>query len=202
MHTPSQPLALRHRVVGPWQLNSYAVVCPETRHSLLVDPGDAPDTLAEMVAGSRVQAIVVTHGHPDHIGALEEMQARLGAPVLSFGAGTLQHGLTIPLGRHSLRVYHTPGHTADQVCLEMGSGARFLVGDTLFEGGPGKTWSAGDFKQTLATLRGIVLAWPETAVCYPGHGSSFCLGDIRRAIQNFVARDHGDFYGDATWEMQ
>ena len=52
---------------------------------------------------------------------------------------------------------------------------------------------------TGGTLRAVVLRWPDEAVCWPGHGPSFRLGDRRAAIEAFVARDHGDFYGDATW---
>ena len=72
---------------------------------------------------------------------------------------------------------------------------------TLFDGGPGKTWSAEDFRQTLRTLREVVMLWSDDTVCYPGHGPSFRLGDRRAQIEVFLGRDHGDFFGDATWEM-
>lgn len=207
MNTSNQSPELRHQVVGPWNLNSYAVVCPHTGNSLLIDPGDEPQKLQLMLGKSRVQAIVVTHGHPDHIGALEEMQTLLDAPVMAFGGDglpqvsrALRHGDVITFGRHRLKVYHAPGHTPDQICLGIDGDPRYLVGDTIFEGGPGKTWSARDFKQTLTTLRRIVLTWPDDAVCYPGHGPSFRLGDIRGVVEAFLARNHGDFFGDAVWE--
>jgi glyoxylase-like metal-dependent hydrolase (beta-lactamase superfamily II) len=76
-----------------------------------------------------------------------------------------------------------------------------IVGDTIFEGGPGKTWSDADFRTTLDTLRTQILAWPDDTICYPGHGPHFRIGDLRGAIEAFVARDHGNFHGDATWEM-
>jgi glyoxylase-like metal-dependent hydrolase (beta-lactamase superfamily II) len=75
-----------------------------------------------------------------------------------------------------------------------------IVGDTLFAGGPGRTWSAADFQTTLVTLRNTVLTWEAATVCYAGHGEPFVLGDIQAAIAAFVARDHGDFFGNATWE--
>lgn len=208
MKTPNQPPELRHRVVGPWNMNSYAVVCPHTGGSLLIDPGDEPPKLKAMIGESQVQAIVVTHGHPDHIGALDEMQALLKVPVMAFGGDglpqvshRLRHGDFVPFGRHRLQVYHTPGHTPDQICLGMDNDPRYIVGDTIFEGGPGKTWSSRDFKQTLTTLRRIVLSWSDDAICYPGHGPSFRLGDIRGAVEAFLDGDHGDFFGDAVWEM-
>jgi hypothetical protein len=47
----------------------------------------------------------------------------------------------------------------------------------------------------------VVLKWDDDTVCYPGHGPSFRLGDIRAAVKRFLARDHGRFFGDATWDM-
>jgi len=60
---------------------------------------------------------------------------------------------------------------------------------------------AKDFEITLRTLREIILTWPDDALCYPGHGPFFRLGDQRAAIEGFLSKDHGDFFGDATWDM-
>ncbi len=54
-----------------------------------------------------------------------------------------------------------------------------LVGDAIFEGGPGKTWSPKDFRTALDTLRRVIAAWPDETRCYPGHGGPFRIGDIR-----------------------
>jgi glyoxylase-like metal-dependent hydrolase (beta-lactamase superfamily II) len=107
---------------------------------------------------------------------------------------------TIAVGRHTLRAYYTPGHIADMICFAVEGGRDIVVGDTLFEGGPGHPWSSADFQTTLRPLRTVVLSWPVDSMCHPGHGPSFRLGDKRAAIEAFVARDHGDFHGDATWE--
>jgi hydroxyacylglutathione hydrolase len=203
---------LRMRSVGPWPVNSYALVCPITRQSVLIDPGAAPDTLHEMLAGTQPVAILITHTHPDHVGAMDEMRARLNVPVMAHPGPHfedmplsadhwLNHGDVVRVGEHSLKVYHTPGHIPDIICFAIGDDHRIIVGDTIFEGGPGKTWSAQDFQTTLNTLRNIILPWPDETVCYPGHGSHFRLGDKRAAIEAFLAKDHGDFFGDATWEM-
>ncbi len=210
-------LELRTRQVGPWGMNAYALVCPSTRSSVLIDPGADPDALTEWLADTDPTAILVTHHHEDHIGALDEMRDRLSAPVLAhpasdFGEAArpadrhLGDGDTFQVGEHTIRVVHTPGHTPGQICFalwgEAGRGdPRIIVGDTIFEGGPGKTWSAQDFKVTLEILREVILAWSDEAICYPGHGPSFCLGDKRAAIEAFLRKDHGDFFGDATWEM-
>jgi glyoxylase-like metal-dependent hydrolase (beta-lactamase superfamily II) len=114
---------------------------------------------------------------------------------------TLADGDLVRVGEYTLRVYHTPGHIPDMLCLALEGDHRIIVGDTIFEGGPGKTWAAEDFQTSLQTLREIVLAWPDGTVCYPGHGPHFRLGDRRADIEAFLNKDHGDFFGDATWEM-
>lgn len=203
-------LELRQRVVGPWAMNAYAVVCPRTGQSVLVDPGADPEALEDMLAGSTPVAIVITHGHPDHIGALEPMRKRLSVPVTAHGGSEaapsrvradqwLEDGDTLAVGDHRLQIYYTPGHTADQVCIGLENDHRVIVGDTIFDGGPGKTWSSEGFRETLTTLRNVILAWPDKTVCYPGHGVSFRLGERRNAIEAFLKKDHGNFHGDAVW---
>ncbi len=87
------------------------------------------------------------------------------------------------------------------LCFAIEDNERVIIGGAVFEGGPGKTWTVQDFQTMLQTLRGIILSWPDDTACYPGHGPSFRLGDKRAAIVAFLAKDHGDFFGDATWEM-
>ncbi|MFH2218761.1 MAG: MBL fold metallo-hydrolase [Pseudomonadota bacterium] len=205
-------LKLRIRQVGPWGVNAYALVCPDTRKSVLIDPGANPAALAEMLAESDPAAILLTHSHADHLGALAEMRKRLKVPLMAHPgphAGVMRlnadhkltHGSTVNVGNHNIRVYHTPGHSPDQISLVTARHDRAIVGDTIFEGGPGKTWSAEEFQITRNTLRDIVLPWPDEIVCYPGHGPSFRLGDRRKDIEAFLKKDHGHFFGDATWGM-
>ncbi len=211
MTNAQRPLEIRMKTVGPWPMNSYVFVCPLTHHSVLIDPGADPTALSELLDGTIPQAILLTHTHADHLGALDAMRKHLGVPLLAhpgphvedlvldtdrlLADGDVVHG-----GEGELQVYATPGHTVDMLCFADANSWRTVLGDTLFAGGPGKTWSADGFRTTVQTLRDVVLHWPDDAVCYPGHGPAFRLGDLRKSIAAFIARDHGDFFGDAIWD--
>lgn len=211
-HRKTSGLNIRMSQVGPWGVNAYALVCSGTRKSVLIDPGAEPETLTRLLEKSEPTAIILTHSHSDHVGSLAEMRRRLQVPLLAHpgthAGGThldaerwLGHGESIRLGNQRILVQHTPGHSTDQISLLVESQHDAVVGDTIFPGGPGKTWSAEEFQTTLATLQTIVLLWSDETVCYPGHGPSFRLGDKRRYIEAFLQKDHGAFFGDATWDM-
>ena len=209
MPTP-HAIDLRARSVGPWPTNTYALACPHTGQSVLIDPGADPETLMEMLAGTQPIAILLTHTHPDHVGALQEMRERLQVPLLAHPGPhfqgmvlatdqTIADGEIISVGRQTLKAHYAPGHIDDMICFAVVGGTDIIVGDTVFAGGPGNTRSSAAFQTTLRTLRDVVLPWPDESICHAGHGPSFRLGDKRAAIEAFLARDHGDFYGDAEW---
>lgn len=208
--TTSPSLELRTCSVGSWPMNSYALVCPATRKSILIDPGAEPKTLLKMLHKSSPIAILITHTHADHIGVLDEMQQRLGVPIMAhpgphakgvdlYVDRELQDGDRVEIGNHTLSIVYTPGHSADMLSVILVDDHRIIVGDTIFKDGPGKTWSSKDFQTTLNTLRTIVLSWPDETICYPGHGTEFCLADRRADIESFLARRRGGFFGDITW---
>jgi glyoxylase-like metal-dependent hydrolase (beta-lactamase superfamily II) len=206
-------MQLKTAQVGPWGMNTYVLVCSETLQSVLIDPGADADILHGMLAGTTPIAILLTHTHIDHIGALTEMRQALEVPVMGndgphepggedIGADRwLRDGDTVQVGQNVLEVVYAPGHIGDQICFAIAGDDRIVVGDTIFDGGPGRTWSKEGFQETLLTLKNVVLNWTDEKICYAGHGPKFRLGDRRREIVAFLNKDHGDFFGDATWDM-
>ncbi|MGB3712918.1 MAG: MBL fold metallo-hydrolase, partial [Candidatus Promineifilaceae bacterium] len=123
-------LELRMKEVGPWPMNAYALVCPTTTDSVLIDPGADPDTLIDLLGGTIPVAILITHSHFDHIDQLDEMRRRLNVPVMAHSGPHsdgielsadrhLDDGDVVVVGNHNLRVYYAPGHINDQICFAL-----------------------------------------------------------------------------------
>jgi hydroxyacylglutathione hydrolase len=202
-------ITLHTASVGPWPMNTYVVIDAATQTAAVIDPGADAETILALAGGAHVACILLTHAHPDHVGALTEVKAPTGAPVYLhpaeadvFGVAydrPLADGDVIALGESSLRCIHTPGHTPGMICFDLGDG-RIVVGDTFFVGGPGRTWSAADFATTLRTMQEIVFRWPDETQFFPGHGASGRIGDERPAFAAFVERGWpADLQGDVSW---
>jgi len=203
-------LNLKLVTVGALQENCYVLIDPGTNQCIVIDPGAEPDKILPLIRDCRVSNILLTHGHADHIGAVLNIRDATGAPVAVRPTDAhmlgriladqwLHHGDMIALGAQQIHVVATPGHTPGQVSFVLNDG-RAIVGDTIFEGGPGRTWCPDDFQTTLATLQQVVLSWPDDTWCYPGHGPSFLLGAIRARVEAFLGQQHpANFFGDASW---
>src|SRR3970282_1321907 len=146
------PAKLLKKEVGPWPMNTYLIVDEDAGASAIVDPGAEADKILALAEGTRVEKILITHGHFDHVDALQEVKSTTGAPVYLHPAEAekfglqydvpLAHDQSIPVGGLRVRAIHTPGHTPGMTCFDLGDG-RIIVGDTIFVGGPGETWAAG-----------------------------------------------------------
>jgi hydroxyacylglutathione hydrolase len=201
-------LKLQRLEVGPWPMNCYLVRCSVTGSVAIVDPGADADTILAAAGDAAVCCVLLTHAHPDHVGALEAVRQTMGVPVGVHPADAEAFGLEadfplldsaeVEVGHGLLTVVHAPGHTPGSVCLRLGRQA--LVGDAIFPGGPGFTASPEALAQSLFSLGGTVFTWPDETVLHPGHGDSTTVGAERADFERFVASDHPpDLCGDVTW---
>ncbi len=202
---------LRVLAVGQWQENCYLLVDRTTHEGLLIDPGDEAGRILDWIAGVTIRSILLTHAHRDHVGALADARAVVGAPVgLHPGDGALaarydvrvdfmlNDGDVIRLGPYDIRVVHTPGHTPGSVCLRFDT--RAVVGDAVFPGGPGHTNTPEELNLSLASLQRTVFTWSDETTLYPGHGRPTTVGQERAGFEAFLARPRpADMCGDVTW---
>jgi len=204
------PLELLKLEVGPWPMNSYIVCCRETKECAVIDPGADAKKILDAVSGLNVKFILITHGHADHIGALKEVGEKTDALICAhpedaarFKIDTdheLFDGDELGIGTYYLRTIHTPGHTAGQVCFDLLDG-RIIVGDTVFVGGPGKTWSAEDFETTMKNMQNIVFKWPDDTHFYPGHGPLGIIGEESPGYEHFAKKGwKKGLFGDVSWK--
>ncbi|MFH1647182.1 MAG: MBL fold metallo-hydrolase [Chloroflexota bacterium] len=194
--------------LGPWGTNAYIVVCQKTRYSLVVDAPADPDRIIDGLRGTNPRYILLTHDHQDHVGALGALRSRLKVPLAAHPADSgqlasppeirVKDGATITLGNLKLGVRHTPGHTPGSLCFL--TGRHLLSGDTIFPGGPGKSWSPEAFKEIIDSITGKIFTLPDDTIIYPGHGDTTVLKKEKEEYAVFAARPHDpDLCGDVLW---
>lgn len=191
---------------GPLPTNCYLLTDEATGASAVIDPGFEDDELTRAVRDAgNVQAILLTHGHFDHITGVSKIKSLTGAKIYlhiddirmisdsslslagvflegkadSFRVDVpLSDGDQIPLGSLSIRVLHTPGHTAGGCCFQVGDA--LFTGDTLMKLSCGRTdFPTGNYRQILESLKKL-RDLPGDYHVYPGHGSESRLEYERR----------------------
>ncbi len=182
-------------IVGAIQTNCYVVKCPETGAVLVIDPGD--DHVLIERGLTRLDVIIYTHGHFDHVGgsamlvkrfAPETMIHRADADTMASAASHgaewgfkihqpppadrfLEEGDSVEVGRLTFLIKHTPGHSRGSICVE-GHGLLFS-GDTLFAGSVGRTDLPGSSPEEMRnTLKRIAMHFDRSTAVFPGHGSA------------------------------
>jgi len=202
---------------GAFAQNGFLVVCTGSGTGILVDPGAAVDQMLRTAEreGVKIESIVLTHAHVDHVEGVARAKRETGAPVhlhaadepLYHAAPTqaqwfgvhvetpppvdhyLADGGTVRFGTCELSVRHTPGHAPGHVIL-IGDGYA-LVGDCVFAGSIGRTdLPGGDLQQLMKSIRTQILPLPDETVLYTGHGPETTVGH-ERVANPFLVADFG-----------
>ncbi|HXY50486.1 MAG TPA: MBL fold metallo-hydrolase [Terriglobales bacterium] len=202
--------------VGPLQCNCSVIGDETTREGLVIDPGDDVERVLALVHKHhlKIQQIIVTHAHIDHVGGAMKLRAATGAPILlnrndyallkmldvqaawigmpTPGKVEIDQSLgqadMVKTGNLAAQVLHTPGHTEGSICLYFPAESKLIAGDTLFAGSIGRTdLPGGSFDKIIRSLHERVLALPDETTVVPGHGPLTTIG-VERESNPFLVR--------------
>jgi len=199
----------RWLTVGPVQENTWIARQPGSGKALLIDPGDEPDTITQALEELQTtpEAILITHCHFDHVGAVAEMARRTGAPVYcpagevmmlenindyvfpGFGPfepyspeRTVKGGDKLQLAGFEIDVIGTPGHSPDHVTYSIAAEQAIFSGDVLFQDSIGRFDLPGADQQTLMnSIAKLLDTLPDETGVLPGHMEPTTLGRERQS---------------------
>lgn len=194
-HLETTTMNIRKVCVGPLENNVYVVACTQTAQAVLIDAADEADRLIEEMSDVTPLAILTTHGHWDHVGAVEAVAQHYGIPfrlnpadqsIVSTPIDEPLANETITVGNLSIQAVHAPGHTPGSTVFIVDGVV--LTGDTLFPGGPGATQSPAAFSQIMETLDSALFPLADETLVFPGHGLDTTIGAERPSLGEWRAR--------------
>ncbi len=207
---------VRMFTVGPVQENTFIVRLKGSDRAVIVDPGDEADRLLEAIDGlgiAQLEAILLTHTHFDHVGAVAPVAKATGAPVYcpqletrvlanimdyvpwpGFGPfesyeadHTVSGGETLELAGLTIQTIFTPGHSPGHVTYAIPDQKALFSGDVLFQGSVGRTdLPGGDWPTLKRSIESLLEAFEDDTTVYPGHMGLTTLGR-ERATNPFLA---------------
>lgn len=196
---------IAHMVIGQVATNCYLLFNNETRKTVIVDPPEQGAKLYETLKQNQLEleAILLTHGHFDHIGGVNELRKLAQVPVyIHSGEADLAESASLncssAMSRSvsvkadkifedgdilqfsdipDIKVIHTPGHTAGSVCFYLESEDILVCGDTLFQESVGRTdLPTGSQSELVKSVREKLFVLPDSVIVYPGHGDETTIG--------------------------
>jgi len=189
-------LKVHTMALGDYQTNCYIIHDEQSKTCCVIDPGYDADTILAKLASLNLtlEAILLTHGHFDHVGAVKELAAETSCdvyihpedlsmpPMMTAGplyyTKTYTEGTILKLAGLEIAVLHTPGHTSGSVCLLVEN--TILSGDTLFRGSCGRTDLPGGNWATIVASLHRLAALEGNFWVFPGHGPSTTLRDEKK----------------------
>lgn len=206
---------VRMFTVGPVQENCFIVRAQNSNRGVIIDPGEEPDRLLAALRDleiDQLDAILLTHTHFDHVGAVAPVARATGAPVVcpelerhvlanimdfvpwpGFGPfesyeadQTVRGGETLDLAGLSFEVVFTPGHSPGHLTYALAGEAALFSGDVLFQGSVGRVdLPGGDWPTLLGSIENLMARFPEDTTVYPGHMGITTIG-TERATNPFL----------------
>lgn len=183
-------------IAGIYEENCYIVMDESTKEAVVLDPGGSEEKLERelLSLGAKVKYILLTHGHFDHVGAVDYLVEKFNAPVYVnkldeeymeqdrtvFGSvkkvdGYLNDGDVLDFADTTIKVIYTPGHTKGGVCLLIDD--KLFTGDTLFQGSIGRSdFIGGSFAELINSIKTKLLVLDKNTEVYPGHGPMSTIG--------------------------
>ena len=190
---------------GTWAVENNVWVVGDDDECVIIDAAHDGWAILAAVARRRVVAILLTHAHDDHIGAVGELADATGAPTFLHPAdrvlwdmvlpvvpdGELADGNVFTIGGVDVRVLHTPGHSPGACCFLVPALGVVFTGDTLFAGGPGATGrSYSDFPTIIDSIAERLLELPPETIVHTGHGADTTIGTEAPHLAEWLARGH------------
>ncbi|MGO4590655.1 MBL fold metallo-hydrolase [Paenarthrobacter sp. 2TAF44] len=183
---------------GTWDVDNNVWIVGDEQECVIIDAPHDAQAIIEQVQGRKVLAILLTHAHNDHIGAVREVADAVQAPIYLHPEDLvlweqvypdttpdkyLSDGDVFTVAGAELRAIHTPGHSPGSTCFLLEEQDTVFTGDTLFNGGPGATGrSYSDYPTILASIRERLLTLPAHTVVRTGHGDNTTIGAERETL--------------------
>ncbi|HMS74381.1 MBL fold metallo-hydrolase [Gordonia sp. (in: high G+C Gram-positive bacteria)] len=190
---------------GTWDVDNNIWVIGDENEVVIIDAAHNAAPILETVGDRTVKAIVLTHGHNDHVTVAPELSRATGAPILLHPGDDmlwnqthpdvahvdLEDGQRISVAGTELTVINTPGHSPGSCVVYAPEAGILFSGDTLFHGGPGATGrSFSSFPTIIESIRDKIFTLdPETKV-YTGHGEGTSIVDEAPHLEEWIARGH------------
>lgn len=192
---------------GGFMVNNYLIACEETKKAALIDAGNfGENEIIEFCQqqGYKLEYLLLTHGHFDHISGAKTIQDKLALPIylnkedhfwvdmlqtqLSFygmppadppnGVMDIQEGQTITLGNLKIKTIHAPGHSPGSICYYIETEKKIFVGDVIFAQSVGRTdLPGGSYDQLMNSIEQKLFTLPADVQAYSGHGPVTTIGE-------------------------
>ncbi|WP_300344183.1 MBL fold metallo-hydrolase [Nesterenkonia sp.] len=190
------------------QVDNNVWIVGDDQEVIVIDPAHDADAVTSAVGGRRVAAILLTHGHDDHIRQVLQVQDAIGGQThlnpedrmlwdqvhSAAPDAEIAEGDTFTVAGTQLRAIHTPGHSPGSTCFfaeNLEGGPVLFSGDTLFQGGPGATGrSYSSFDTIIESIRTKLFDLPAETRVNTGHGPSTTIGEESPKLEEWIQRGH------------